>query len=55
MLFPDVRDARQAEALAEAALGALTEPFETGGRIIDLGASIGVALCPQDGRTSRTS
>jgi len=49
MLFPDVRDAAEAERIANSALGALTQAFETGGRIIDLGASIGVALCPSDG------
>jgi diguanylate cyclase (GGDEF)-like protein len=49
MLFPDVNGAAEAEQLGEAALAALTQPFESGGRLIDLGASIGIALSPEDG------
>jgi diguanylate cyclase (GGDEF)-like protein len=49
MLFPDVCDSAEADRLANAALAALVEPFETAGRIIDMGASVGVALCPVHG------
>jgi len=49
LLFPDVGTAQEAERIAQAALTSLTDPFENGGRIIDMGASIGVAICPRDG------
>jgi diguanylate cyclase (GGDEF)-like protein len=49
LLFPNVGEAAEAERIAQAALAGLTEPFENGGRIIDMGASIGVAICPNDG------
>jgi diguanylate cyclase (GGDEF)-like protein len=49
LLFPDVPGSDEAERIAQDALAALAEPFEIGERIIDLGASIGVSLCPQDG------
>ena len=49
LLFPDVGSADEAEKIAQAALSVLTQPFENGGRIIDMGASIGVSLCPRDG------
>ena len=49
MLFPDLCDSAEAERLANAALESLVEPFETAGRVIDMGASVGVALCPGHG------
>jgi diguanylate cyclase (GGDEF)-like protein len=49
MLFPSISGPEEAERIAQATLAALTEPFENGGRIIDMGASIGVAICPRDG------
>lgn len=49
MLFPDVCDAAEADRLGNAALAALVEPFETAGRIIDMGASVGIALAPIHG------
>jgi diguanylate cyclase (GGDEF)-like protein len=49
MLFPTVEGPDEAERMARAALAALIQPFETNGRIIDIGASIGVAICPDDG------
>lgn len=49
LLFPDIAGAGEAERIAQAALAALTEPFESGNRIIDMGASIGIAIAPQDG------
>jgi diguanylate cyclase (GGDEF)-like protein len=49
MLFPDVRDSREAERIARRALAALNTPYENSGQSIDMGASIGVALCPRHG------
>ncbi len=47
MLFPNIRDSADAERIARAALHALNQPYEPGGQGIDMGASIGVALCPR--------
>jgi diguanylate cyclase (GGDEF)-like protein len=49
MLFPEVGDGLEAERISRAALAALLQPFENGGRTINMGASIGVAFCPGDG------
>jgi diguanylate cyclase (GGDEF)-like protein len=49
LLFPAIVGGEEAERIARTALSALTEPFEIGNRIIDMGASIGVAICPRDG------
>ena len=49
MLFPDVRDSREAERIARRALAALNTPYENSDQLIDMGASIGVALCPRHG------
>jgi diguanylate cyclase (GGDEF)-like protein len=49
LLFPAIGSVEEAERMAQAVLRALTEPFESGGRIIDMGASIGVAISPRDG------
>jgi diguanylate cyclase (GGDEF)-like protein len=49
MLFPDVRDSREAERIARQVLMALNAPYENSGQSIDMGASIGVALCPRHG------
>lgn len=48
MLFPHVRDPADAERIARAALAALNQGYENAGQAIDMGASIGVALCPRD-------
>ena len=49
MLFPDIADVPEAERIARHALNALTIEYENSDQIIDMGASIGVALCPQHG------
>ena len=49
MLFPDVRDSREAERIARSALTALSAPFEISGQVLDMGGSIGVALYPRHG------
>jgi diguanylate cyclase (GGDEF)-like protein len=49
LILPNVADADEAERIAKRAVLALNDPFETAGQSIDLGASIGVALCPEHG------
>jgi diguanylate cyclase (GGDEF)-like protein len=49
MLFADVRDSREAERIARRALAALNAPYENSDQSIDMGASIGLALCPRHG------
>ena len=51
MLFPHLRDAREAARIARGALFALTEPFDLAGAEIEIGASIGIALRPDHGTT----
>jgi len=43
-----------AAALAERIVGALASPFSVNGHEITIGASIGIALAPDDGRTAET-
>lgn len=45
-----LRDREEGRAIAEALLGALEAPFAVDGQKLDVGASIGVALCPDHGR-----
>jgi diguanylate cyclase (GGDEF)-like protein len=47
MLFPHIRDSADAERIARAALHALSKPFDSDGKAVEMGASIGVALCPR--------
>lgn len=47
MLFPHIRGAADAERIARAALTALNAHYEIAGQAIDMGASIGVAICPR--------
>nr|WP_089219164.1 bifunctional diguanylate cyclase/phosphodiesterase [Sphingomonas laterariae] len=49
LLFPVVRDGAHAERLAWRALHALSEPFVVAGQNIDVGASIGLAIAPDNG------
>ncbi|HZG09189.1 MAG TPA: diguanylate cyclase [Allosphingosinicella sp.] len=49
ILLPDVGNAAEAERIAGLALSALAEPFSTAGHTSQMGASIGVALCPDHG------
>lgn len=49
MLFPNIRYGEEAERIAKRVLATLTLPFEINHQIVDMGASIGVALCPQHG------
>jgi diguanylate cyclase (GGDEF)-like protein len=49
LLFPSISSPREAERLAHRVLKALCAPFEMSGQSIEMGASIGVALCPDHG------
>ncbi len=49
LLFPGIRDAREAERIARRALVSVAEPFEIAGQTIHMGASIGIALAPRHG------
>ncbi len=49
LFFPEVQSAADVERVARRVVLAIAEPFEPGGHSIDIGASIGVALCPDHG------
>lgn len=49
LFFPFLSGALDAERIARRVLTALSEQLEIGGQTVDIGASIGVALCPQHG------
>jgi diguanylate cyclase (GGDEF)-like protein len=49
LLLPDAGSHEEAERIAGRALAALSEPFKSSGQVSQMGASIGVALCPDDG------
>jgi diguanylate cyclase (GGDEF)-like protein len=49
LLLPDIGNLEEAVRIAHRALAALAEPFRTAGHTPCLGASIGVALCPDHG------
>jgi len=49
MLLEDIADAGAAAGIAQRILAALAQPLHVGGRDIDVGASLGMALHPDDG------
>ena len=49
LLLPSVGDVREAERIAHLCLALLRQPYETQRQPIEMGASIGVALCPRHG------
>ena len=49
IFFPEIEDAGDAERVARRIALAISEPFELHGHSIDIGASVGVALCPDHG------
>jgi diguanylate cyclase (GGDEF)-like protein/PAS domain S-box-containing protein len=49
VLQPDARSPQVGEALASKLLDALSSPFHIEGREVVISASIGLAVCPQDG------
>ncbi len=53
MLLP-VERPEDAAAAAQAILAALASPFEIDGETVSIGASIGIAVAPRDGRTTES-
>lgn len=49
IFFPNLAEADHAERMARRIALAISEPFELHGHSIDIGASVGVALCPEHG------
>ena len=49
VLMTTLADARDTALLAEKLMGTLTQPFEIEGRQLDVTASIGIAIWPEDG------
>ena len=52
VLRPGLLDPREAVALARCIIATLSEPFELDGTLVDVGASIGIALAPDDAATA---
>jgi len=51
VLFPKIESVADAQRIARGLLAALSEPFDLAGHLLDIGASIGVALRPDAGRS----
>ena len=51
LFFPEIVSAGDVERLARRIATAIAEPFELYGHSVDIGASVGVALCPDHGAT----
>lgn len=49
VLLPEVRDSMEPCRVAQGLLDSLSIPFRVGSRELNLTASIGISLCPQDG------
>src|SRR5688572_30344549 len=49
IFFPEVGEVADAERVARRIALAISEPFELHGHSIDIGASVGVAICPDHG------
>jgi len=49
IFFPEVEEVADAERVARRIALAISEPFELHGHSIDIGASVGVAVCPDHG------
>jgi len=49
IFFPNVEEPGDAERVARRIALAISEPFELHGHSVDIGASVGVALCPDHG------
>ena len=49
IFFPEIEEAGDAERVARRIALAISEPFELHGHSIDIGASVGVAICPEHG------
>lgn len=51
LFFPETKSTEDVERVARRIAIAISEPFELYGHSVDIGASIGVALCPDHGTT----
>ncbi len=51
LFFSDAESTEEIERVARRIASAISEPFELYGHSVDIGASIGVALCPDHGTT----
>ncbi len=49
IFFPEIDDPSDAERVARRIALAISEPFELHGHSVDIGASVGVAICPTHG------
>jgi diguanylate cyclase (GGDEF)-like protein len=49
MFFPGVESVAEVERVARRVVAAISEPFELSAHSVDIGASIGVAICPEHG------
>ena len=54
IFFPQIASERDAERVARRLALAIREPFELQGHSVDIGASVGVALCPDHGSSIET-
>lgn len=54
VLIPELRKRGDADAVADKIRAALAQPIDLDGRILQVGASVGVALWPADGEDGRT-
>jgi diguanylate cyclase (GGDEF)-like protein len=54
IFFPEIGDVADAERIARRIALAISEPFELHGHSVDIGASVGVAICPSHGTTIET-
>jgi diguanylate cyclase (GGDEF)-like protein/PAS domain S-box-containing protein len=50
IILQDIREEREIERVAERVLTRFAEPFPVAGTTCRVGASVGIALCPEDGR-----
>jgi diguanylate cyclase (GGDEF)-like protein len=51
LFFPEIVSAEDVERIARRIAVSISEPFELYGHSVDIGASIGVAMCPDHGTT----
>ncbi len=54
IFFPEIGEVADAERIARRIALAISEPFELHGHSVDIGASVGVAICPSHGTTIET-
>ncbi|MEW5772817.1 MAG: diguanylate cyclase [Thermodesulfobacteriota bacterium] len=50
IILQDIREEREIELVAKRVLERFREPFQVDGATCRVGASVGIALCPEDGR-----